>query len=367
MKCFYSAYTNINNVGDLLITKYQIEEFAKYGEIYVDCNGMPVEFKKVIFETASSNVRDFVKTYGVSYRSKKILRAISIINKNGFTHFSGSPGPREPLRLPIQKLIKKAIGALLPSVFLRKEVRVISLGVDINCDFNGFWGFLNKWYFKRYDLIGIRSHANLKRLESYLDNVVYIPDMAFLYPGFEACSYVHERKRIGISFRKVNDCCKLIDIVRIIDRIAKKYHMGIDILYQVDEDRPFCQMIKSELESDVNFIDEPIDFYSLDLYQKYDMVISNRLHVLLMASMNGALPYGIISESSNELKIRDIFDGVFGDKLVSTIKEFSEITFLSLFDASSVLRNNVKCEVEKQRAICLEAFSIALSSKGIEN
>lgn len=41
MKIFYSAYTCKGNIGDLLINKYQIEEYSKYGDVYVDLSGMP--------------------------------------------------------------------------------------------------------------------------------------------------------------------------------------------------------------------------------------------------------------------------------------------------------------------------------------
>ena len=35
MKIFYSAYTCQGNIGDLLINKYQIEEYSKYADVYV--------------------------------------------------------------------------------------------------------------------------------------------------------------------------------------------------------------------------------------------------------------------------------------------------------------------------------------------
>ena len=182
MKLFYTAYTNKGNVGDLLITKNQIEEFAKYGEVYVDCNGMPDDFKKVIFDTQSPNIIDFIKLYGITYRSKKILKVIHIINKNGFTHFSWSPGPREPLSLPLRKLLLKIAGILIPSIFMKNSIKKLSLGVDIKCDFKGWIGVLSRWYFKQFDVIGIRSRYNYEQLQHSMKNVIYIPDMAFLYP-----------------------------------------------------------------------------------------------------------------------------------------------------------------------------------------
>ena len=359
MKCFYTAYTNRNNVGDLLITKYQIEEFAKYGEVYVDCKGMPEVFQKVIFDTSNTNIHDFVKDYGISYRSKQILKVFLIINNHGFTLFSGSPGPREPLELPIRKLLLKLLGGILPSLFLNRRVKRIALGVDLNCNFSGLLGCLNKWYFNRFDIIGIRSHTNLKRLESQFKNVIYVPDMAFLYPGFEENSYEQKRKRIALSFRKVDNDSKVMDAVRSIDRAAKSYHLDIDFVYQVEEDRPFCKLIQSTLGSEnISFINEPIDFYSLNSYQKYDMVISNRLHVLLMAAMNGALPFGLISNSDNEQKIADIIKDVFGEDHISFLDSFSETNFEHLLSIMDTKRRNVKLCVDQQRMLCSNSIKV---------
>ena len=79
-----------------------------------------------------------------------------------------------------------------------------------------------------------------------------------------------------------------------------------------------------------------IDYYSLDVYKKYDFVISNRLHVLLMAAMNGAIPYALISQNVKENKIIDVFSSVFESHLVSYIKDFeldifNSINFKSLY------------------------------------
>ena len=50
-KTFYSAYTCKNNLGDLIINKMQIEEYSKYGEVYVDFTGMPDNFKNILLNS----------------------------------------------------------------------------------------------------------------------------------------------------------------------------------------------------------------------------------------------------------------------------------------------------------------------------
>ena len=361
MKLFYTAYTNKGNVGDLLITKYQIEEYAKYGEIYVDCHGMPEGFKKTIFDTQSPNIIDFEKEYGLTYRSKSIFKVICFINRHSFTHFSWSPGPREPLSLPIRKLILKIAGVVIPTFFLKRGIKKLAWGVDVNCDFKGWIGFLNRWYFKQFDVIGIRSRNNCKQLKHLLKNVIYVPDMAFLYPYFYNSSHDHPKKRIGLSFRKVDDYDQLLDVLKQICSIIKERDYEVDLLYQVDEDRSFCFQLLNDLGRDkVSFTDSLIDYYALSSYNQYDIVISNRLHVLLMSAMNGALPFGLLSNNVNEQKIANIFEGVFQDNYISYIEKFTIMDLICIYDSLDSHLSYVRNEVKRQRDLCISTLKTLL-------
>ena len=59
-KTFYSAYTCKNNLGDLIINKMQIEEYSKYGEVYVDFTGMPDNFKNILLNQNNPNIKDLL-------------------------------------------------------------------------------------------------------------------------------------------------------------------------------------------------------------------------------------------------------------------------------------------------------------------
>ena len=90
MKIYYYVYTRKGNLGDLLITKFQIEELAKYAEVFVDCYGMPSDFRNVIFDTTSPRIIDFEHEYGIGFRSKDAIKVIPILKlcENGtFFHF----------------------------------------------------------------------------------------------------------------------------------------------------------------------------------------------------------------------------------------------------------------------------------------
>lgn len=357
MKMFYSAYTNKGNVGDLLITKYQIEEYAKYGEVYVDCHGMPDGFRKVVFDTVTPNIKDFEAEFGMTYRSKKIIKVISLLNKNSFSHFCNCPGPRESLCLPLKTMCFKIMGAIIPAVFLNRKIKRYSLGVDVNYTDKGILKVLNIWYFSRFNVLGIRSKANLHRIEHSLKNTIYVPDMAFLYPYFSPELYNQTNNRIAISFREVDGYDRLIKVLSIIGRIANEFGVGIDIVYQVDEDKPMCEKLLKDINTSVFCLNNvPVNYYSLAKYQKYDIVISNRLHVLLMAALNGAVPYGLISYDENEQKIQELFESVFGEQYVTYIDDFCEESFVDFYKSIRSLKKEVCQKVEKQRNVCHQTF-----------
>lgn len=182
-KTFYSAYTCKNNLGDLIINKMQIEEYSKYGEVYVDFTGMPDNFKNILLNQDNSNIKDFTATYGQSYRGKHFIQVIKLLKKEGFTHFTKSPGPYAVLSLPLKKLTIRLIGALGYMTANHLGLKVFAFGIDLDYTSNQpkWLRLLNVKYFSLYNAIGLRSLKNYKECKNDLNNTRYVPDMAILY------------------------------------------------------------------------------------------------------------------------------------------------------------------------------------------
>lgn len=353
IKIYYSAYTCQGNIGDLLITKYQIEEYAKYAEIYVDCHGMPENFSKVIFNTQNPNLKNFEKEYGIYYRGKNIFKVLQILNKDGFTCFCSSPGPRVPLTLPLKSLVFKMFGMLIPRIVLNKCIKRYSLGVDIHFDKKGLLYLINRWYFGNFNVIGLRSEKNVYQYQDVLNNLSYIPDMAFLYPHFNEDNFKCNHNKIAISFREVDEYGILIE--KLSDILSYFNTMGIpvDLLYQVEADKAFSERLMKDLCGyNLNFKKDLVDYCDLEVYANYDLIISNRLHVLLIGAMNGAIPYGLISHDKKENKIADIFSTVFNYTLYSYLEECSLKVVTSIFQKRSLLLNQIYKDIYSQRKHC---------------
>ena len=352
MKTFYSAYTCQGNVGDILITKYQIEEYAKYGEVYVDCTGMPNEFRKIILNSNNPNVKDFVTTYGVSYRGIKMFNVIRLLEKEGFTHFTKSPGPYAVIDFPLISLITRIIGALGYWYAKHLGMKVFALGIDLILPKNGLLRGINIKYFSLYESIGLRSKNNQKQLSSLLNNTIYCPDMAFLYPNRERC--IGQSKRVAISFRKVN---RLSSLEKGLDNLCNYLYSNkiqIDFVYQAQEDFDLQRSLAERYKGfGVRFCQKQIEFNELSNYSQYDYVISNRLHVLLMGAIHGAVPVAFISKSENENKIMTVFECVFEKNLCYFLDDNWEERMSALM-LDYTLKKSIVADIQKQMNIVKE-------------
>lgn len=181
----------------------QIEEYSKYGEVYVDFTGMPDNFKNILLNQNNPNIKDFTATYGQSYRGKHFIQVIKLLKKEGFTHFTKSPGPYAVLSLPLKKLTIRLIGALGYMTANHLGLKVFAFGIDLDYTSNQpkWLRLLNVKYFSLYNSLGLRSLKNYEECKNDLNNTRYVPDMAILYNPQPYTNI--NRRRIALSFRYV--------------------------------------------------------------------------------------------------------------------------------------------------------------------
>lgn len=355
-KIFYSAYTCKGNLGDLVINKMQIEEYSRYGEVYVDFTGMPDDFRNIILGKGLSNVKDFVAVYGKSYRGKEFLHIIKFLRSEGFTHFTKSPGPYAVLSLPLKRFVVRLMGAVGYIYAHRLGMKVFALGVDLDYSKQPRWlQWINRKYFSHYDLLGLRSLKNENLLKNDLKNVVYVPDMAFLYqPQKET---LIERKRIALSFRRIKDKTALLEELNDLLPAITEAEYSVDVLYQVKEDKIFAEELQKELKGyKINVVPKCIYYDDLTIYSNYDFVFSNRLHVLLLAAKYGAIPFALISNNVKEQKIANIFSSIGMDDLLGYIEDTNGKQWHSLLGDKVNLKQKIKEIFDKQEVLCKNAI-----------
>lgn len=265
-------------------------------------------FKNILLNQDNSNIKDFTATYGQSYRGKHFIQVIKLLKKEGFTHFTKSPGPYAVLSLPLKKLTIRLIGALGYMTANHLGLKVFAFGIDLDYTSNQpkWLRLLNVKYFSLYNAIGLRSLKNYEECKNDLNNTRYVPDMAILYNPQPYIKYKQKTNStlIQVRSRNRNSFERLKEILPVF--FSKGY--AVDIIFQVEEDKLFAKVLaKSLKEYNLNVLSQCIWYDNLDTYSKYDYVFSNRLHVLLLAAKYGAIPLALISKDLKEKKISNIF------------------------------------------------------------
>jgi hypothetical protein len=284
-----------DNLGDKLITRCLLNELDKYG--------------KVCFW---GQTPDFVQ--------RETLRTRHIITRMFWAWLArrpiinvGPPGARlaSSGRYDAQCLREKVVESIFSFFGARKAI--IGLSVSPNMDLSDM---------RQYEYLGVRDRLSLEALHQQGVSVAsYCPDLALLCPPvhFDLCSTNSAKKcKAVFSFRESipdNEYCEsqrtyLMSHLDQLLGLAEKHAEGADFYYQVNEDRQFNQMLyeKSAEQWDVKFAHSPTLDNLFDYFEDVAYAFSNRLHVLLVAAISGAMPIAIVSKEHH--KVRELYSSL---------------------------------------------------------
>lgn len=304
MNIYYLCLTQQSNMGDLVINRMLIQELGKYGTVYVDCYGVSKNFKHYILN--SQNTIDVYKEYGISLKKAKLIKFADFTKRFDIRLFVQSPGPiAEPdsfltkmyLRL-VYKWVKMnhipfyRIGSCCSAIMARKNKLH-------NCNVS--------YYF-------LRAKNTVEYMKSLgYNNVNYIPDLAYLLPT----ENLTDKKKIAvINFREIKtDLSTFMSWIKEVVGLLILNGYTVELYYQVQKDKIFMQAIYDNLsEYNVIFRDNILWFNNIDYYADKELVISNRLHSVLVGASYGVIPIAYIDTDALIAKIKDIFLSSFYGK-----------------------------------------------------
>ena len=302
---YYLTITQDQNLGDLLINKVLIDELAYNNIIYLDSKNLRVHFSEEI--KSNPNVIDIYEKFGLSLKKGgRLFKTFRFINKHQIKDFYVSPGPRT-----MNGLLDLTTLAVL-MIFCILKLQKINIWL-IGCDFS-FMHISNKLYnnviVKLAKKVFLRDIISIKSLDK--PNVDYIPDLAFLYNKYVTVSEETKSNTILISFRAIND--RDDQLINSLDEIIKYYSANkykILFFYQVECDAVFnrhlYQIFKDKYHN-VFFREELLWYNDIQkFYGKARIVLSNRLHVLLLGIINHCKSVGIVDDRESTKKISKIF------------------------------------------------------------
>ncbi|RZK02171.1 MAG: polysaccharide pyruvyl transferase family protein [Flavobacterium sp.] len=318
-KIFFRPTEQIENAGDLLICKVELDLIRPYGTLIVDDSiiGEAV-FKQIANPQTDLQLSNISKTSLYEEIKKQLSNCegdsrVFLFLEPGHTFRSGGKLAYRMLKTDFRywKLVQKGL-------------IICRIGFSIG-PFD-FWNSVRESIYSRlFSLYAVRDKKSLALAQKWkFKNVKYFPDLAFSYqPTIKASSTTENR--IVLSFRS-NDRGRIHDETYI-KRIAEKLvpilkslpgSFQLTIAYQVAFDREASKSLSKSLSEffDTEFIDKNLSISEAEsLYHGSRLVLSNRLHVILLALQAGCLAMPFVSMEGNT-KITSIFSDNGLDDLV---------------------------------------------------
>jgi polysaccharide pyruvyl transferase WcaK-like protein len=367
---FLSPQTQYENLGDLIIIKVLLDNLRRYGNLVINEKDLPEWFCQELEIKQDERAS--------KYKSKFSLLVLKFALKNLFSsknriYYILTPGHRFSVNTDnynfgdyLNYLIKKIQSLATFAVFKILGVRICRFGVSIG-PFSTIDEIAEKiqsnlMYF--YSVRDTKSETYAKKIG--INKVKIFPDLAWLLKVPTANNnLVHfNNEYVILSFRESTHSFDESDTYRknlfpILDEIVKtvchKWNKKLLVSYQVDMDYEFNREIyyRYKGDYDVTFIEQKIDSQKMyDLYSRAYMIFSNRLHVLMFATVCGSIPVAVVDKARHDKII-----GIFSDAEL-----MQQVIDISSSEHILDLLNNIEVNtdvIKKDLALCLEKYQTA--------
>lgn len=355
-KIYFEPARQIENTGDLLINKVALDLLRTYGEIVVNDLNTPRWFIDEI--TGGSDT--LVSSSHVSLFTSIFFEAIK---GKSDTYLLLPPGDIS------RRGLKSAIGTIVRSskLFILRLVgcKIIRLGFSIG-PFDKANAISESIQSLAYRIYGVRDSKSLKfGKDIHINNLVFFPDFSWYYkPSIDRLEDFERENRIVLSFRSnANGIKHDPDYLEKIKEILSVFFIDssvstkVTICYQVKYDREGCRDLYDELRKrnphvQFEFVDKRLSLTECnELYSKSNVVISNRLHVLMLAAINGAKIIALIKLSHNK-KIANLFaDNKMGACIVDSLNDTDQCTrkIIKYLANSKQTQSSFESAVEQNR------------------
>lgn len=211
------------------------------------------------------------------------------------------------------------------------------------------------------DWIGVRDHESLAALRAAgIRRVEYFPDLSFLPPPSSSATEV-ERGGLCVSFRKAVPEARDAQAYELqlseafgalTHQLTAEARGRSRAYYQVEEDEAFTRRLSHA--HDIHFHPARVSLESFEpFYRSADLVVSNRLHCLLMGAYCGAVPVALTSRAHT--KVTALFETVGWHSLILPIEEAEALPqrFAAIQQDLPRLRRIVAASFDEQRRLGL--------------
>lgn len=311
-----SLTTQYENLGDELINLMLLRQLAKSHKIIALSSNAPewyIENIKNGLQELQSNVT-LIEDSKIFY----ITLTKKVFSNNRIWLFT-SCGDVSSSRPTILKDL------LLLALQYLSNLRVAQVGASIS-RITSSRATLLKISQNRGKNITVRDTASQELLRKQHINVRLVPDLSFLLQTTAIKPLRSRLALISIRYHTDVDVERLLRDLKSLFCTLSKHQLLPAFTWQVSRDAEFCRHLANMLNVPIRSLTTTTSNRlqaAFDLYDEADVVISNRLHVLLLAASRNTCPIAMLHTS--EIKIRavmrdmDMYDNIICDS--STIEK----------------------------------------------
>lgn len=343
-RIYFSLATQFGNLGDCIINDLVLRHLAEQATVFVLATNSPkwvVDMLRVykhvhICHSYNEFVLKVLETAGPT--SRRIL-----FFKPG--HFAASSN--------VFKLVRLMLAYIMCWVLVRSGWRIARIGASIDA-YSASEALLQARLANLYAYYGVRDGRSYQILAKMgVASVAYTPDLAFLLPSAPVKPTL-PRSCVAIVLRKrkwMNDTFPAT--------ISEQFHRLIPsglcccVVQQVETDNELAAGISQALGCKLTVFKQTKASADtvFEAYRGSAIAVSNRLHGLLFAWSQGAIPMAIVDESEDK-KIIDLFTAIGISELLFPHRAVTDLEshIMQIYLARNYYNHKLSEIFEKQRS-----------------
>jgi polysaccharide pyruvyl transferase WcaK-like protein len=367
---YFKPALQIENTGDLLINKAEIDLVRKYGHVILDDNDRPEWFMQQLspggqdIALSALSSESLYKTIFKRLKGQS-TKSIYLLMPGGNTSRLGRQAAKSTFKNFLRLYRLKLAGC-----------KIIRTGFSIG-PFDTLNGWMESLNSRAFYHCSFRDQSSLKLANKYkFKDPKYAPDLAWAYePALEDTISKGDYYVISLrsnTYGEIHDSsylepikAKLLAVLRSVLSAERR----IILSYQVKYDREACLEIYDHFKSEfpnIEVLDKKLLLKDAeDLYAGAKCVFSNRLHVLLLAMQTNTLAIPFINDVDNR-KVTSIYN----DNGLEDIMLYSDRDAAMQIDRlTSILGNEVdvmkrfRSLVDKNKALIIDNLNGVFSGK----
>ncbi|WP_428820434.1 polysaccharide pyruvyl transferase family protein [Microbulbifer sp. MCCC 1A16149] len=306
-KYFISLRTQFPNLGDLLINRALLEEVLERGEVYVDVSGVPSWYLSIILNSLPcKNIR--VRNVLSFYTSFLYSLALNIFKRESSTFLLLKPGGYMAIT-SLEVALRRGIHGASLHIWRLLGANIVRAPSSQRNSI-GIFRYIDKFRLSAVSSSLIRDVISEEEMQDLTIPFLSSYDLAILFfalprhslfkPQSNECA---SRSRLAISFRKprtIEEENHYLDIAEHLSGEVRTVQFVSQVFYDDEINSRLAQSFGAQFVQYLGTVNSIEDV--VNQYEVAEFVISNRLHVLLLALLNGAIPIAVVGDEDSKIE-----------------------------------------------------------------